>query len=172
MAEKKNVKIQTTCLTGKPTNDVYADYVLNEDKTEMLKCPKGYAPTSCKHNSNSGIITAKMPNNRCEGCPLREQCKPKINEKKHTSTVYVTGKQVIRAKQARSFSTEEGKKNANRRNGVEGIMSVMRRKYDVDHIPVFGINRLKTWIWTTLLSYNLVKFQKYQVNLAKQAASL
>lgn len=172
LAKEKNVKIQTTCLTGKATNDVYADFVLNKEETEVLNCPKGYAPTSCKYNSNQGIITAKMPNNCCENCPLRQQCKAKINEKKHTSTVYVTGKKVARAKHARFFSTEEGKKNANRRNGVEGIMSVMRRKYDVDHIPVFGINRLKTWIWTTLLSYNLVKFQKYQVNLAKEAAAI
>ncbi len=64
---------------------------------------------------------------------------------------------------------ENPQKGKNRRNGVEGIMSVMRRKYDVDHIPVFGLKRLKTWIWTTLLSYNLVKYQKYRASLQKKA---
>lgn len=52
---------------------------------------------------------------------------------------------------------------------MEGIMSVMRRKYDIDHIPVFGLERLKLWVWTTLLSYNLVKYQKYQLTTAKKA---
>lgn len=59
----------------------------------------------------------------------------------------------------------------NLRNGVEGIMSVMRRKYDIDHIPVFDLERLKSWIWTTLLSYDLVKYQKYKVSLEKQAVA-
>ena len=166
LAKKKNVKIQTTALTGKPTNDVFADFGLNKEETEVLQCPKGYTPVSCKYNSHNGIITAKMPNNCCESCQMKDQCKASVNERKHSSSVKVTGKKVTRAKLARFFTTEEGKKNANRRNGVEVIMSVMRRKYDVDHIPVFGISRLKTWIWTTLISYNLAKFQKYKQALA------
>ncbi len=47
-------------------------------------------------------------------------------------------------------------------------MSVMRRKYGIEHIPVFGLERIKSWIWTTLLSYNLVKYQKYKLTLKKQ----
>jgi len=68
-----------------------------------------------------------------------------LNEK-NRSTIRTSGKAVARAKQTRHFSTEKGKKNACRRYGVEGIMSVMRRKYDLDHIPVFGLDRLKSWI--------------------------
>ena len=83
------------------------------------------------------------------------------------SKVKLTKKMVKRAEQARFFTTEEGRANARRRNGVEGIMSVMRRKYDIDHLPAFGIDRVKNWIWTTLLSYNLVKYQKYQ-NISKK----
>ncbi len=106
--------------------------------------------------------------NCCSVCPHKDKCKARANDKKHKSTVRVTGKMVARARQARNFSTGEGKADANRRNGVEGVMSVMRRKYDVDHIPVFGLKRLKTWIWTTLLSYNLVKYQKYSASLEKK----
>lgn len=160
-AEAKNVDIQTTALTGKAPEDIAADFVLNEEETEILCCPAGKVPTGCKYNSNTGCITAAMPDNCCASCPHREECKAKVNNKKNKSTVRISGKTVARAKQGRRFSTEEGKKNACRRNGVEGIMSVMRRKYDLDHIPVFGLERLKTWIWTTLLSYNLVKYQKY-----------
>ena len=166
-AAKKNVEIQTTSLTGKAPEDIAADFILNEEKTEVLSCPAGNVPTGCKYNPNTGCITATIPDNRCASCPHKEECKAKVNNKKNKSTVRITGKTVSRAKQARHFTTGEGKKNACRRNGVEGIMSVMRRKYDLDQIPVFGLERLKNWIWTTLLSYNLVKYQKYLVSLAK-----
>ena len=133
-----------------------------------MECPDGKIPVANKHNPNNGQITATMPENCCANCPHKDQCKAKINIKKQKSTVKVTGKMVARAKQARKFSTEEGKANANRRNGVEGIMSVMRRKYGLDNIPTFGIERIKPWIWTSLLSYNLVKYQKYDRTRQKQ----
>lgn len=168
-AAVKNVEIHTTSLTGRAPEDTLADFTLNGDGTEIISCPAGKEPTGCKYNANNGYITAEMPGNCCASCPHKDKCKAKVNNKKHRSTVRVTGKMVARARQARNFTTEEGKANANRRNGVEGIMSVMRRKYDVDHIPVFGLKRLKTWIWTTLLSYNLVKYQKYRACLEKGA---
>ena len=43
------------------------------------------------------------------------------------------------------LSTEEYKLLSKKRNGVEGIPSVLRRKYDVDHIPVTGLVRSKIW---------------------------
>lgn len=169
LADQKNVEVQTTSLTGKAPNDICADFILNEAGTEILSCPVGKEPTSNKYNANNGCITAIMPDNCCATCPHRDECKAKVNDKRQKSTVRITGKMVSRAKQGRHFSTEEGKKNACRRNGVEGIMSVMRRKYGVDQIPVFGIDRLRNWIWTTLLSYNLVKYQKYIKSLENQA---
>lgn len=161
LAAQKNVTLQTTSLTGKAADDIFADFVLNEEKTAVLNCPKGLVPVSNKYSVKDGTITAVIPERACAECPYKERCKANIGKKK--TSVRVTGKTVARAKQARHFSTEEGKKNACRRNGVEGIMSVMRRKYDVDHIPVFRLERLKNWIWTTLISYNLVKYQKYML---------
>ena len=168
LAEGKNVDVRNTALTGKTPDDVFADFVLNEEATKILTCPVGNTPDVCHFNPDTGRITATMPHNCCADCPNREKCKAKIGKRKLTSRVQITSKTVERAKQARQCSTDEGKKNARRRNGVEGIMSVMRRKYDLDHIPVFGLERLKTWVWTTLLSYNLVKYQKYHSTLGKQ----
>jgi len=171
LAAEKNVELQVTSLTGKLVEDVVADFVLNEGKTEILSCPAGNTPTGCRYNPNNGSITATMPGNCCASCPHRDECKAKVNNKKSKSTVRITGKMVTRAKQARNFTTEEGKKNADFRNGVEGIMSVMRRKYDLDHIPVFGLDRLKNWIWPTLLSYNLVKYNRYRIALEKKTSA-
>ena len=168
LSEEKNVELRNTALTGKTPDDIFADFVLNEEGTEILTCPAGQTPEVCHFNPDTGRITATMPCNYCANCPNREKCKAKIGKRKPTSRVQLTRKTVERAKQTRECSTEEGKKNARRRNGVEGIMSVMRRKYDLDHIPVFGLERLKTWVWTALLSYNLVKYQKYKSALEQQ----
>lgn len=166
-AAKKNVKIQTTSLTGKAPKGIAADFILSEEETEILSCPAGKVPTGCKYNAYTGCTTATIPDNCCAPCPHKEECKAKVNNKKNKNAVRITGKTVSRAKQARHFQVEEGKKNACRRNGVEGITSVIRQKYGLDYIPVFGLDRLKNRIWTTFFSHNLVKYQKYQVSLAK-----
>lgn len=170
LSKQKNIEVRATALNGSPAYDVDADFVLNDDETEIVTCPCGHTPVSCKYNARTGKITATMPDNCCATCPHKDDCDLNLNRKKKTSKVMVSGKQVRRALQARGFSTEEGKANARRRNGVEGIMSVLRRKYDIDHIPAFGINRAAPWVWTSLLSYNLVKYQKF-LNAKKVALS-
>lgn len=171
LAKKKGVDIQTTSLTGKAPEDIAAGFILNEDGTELQCCPAGNIPTSCKYNEKNKS-TATMPQNCCASCPHNDQCKAKVNNKKNKSTVRIMGKTVSQARQARNFSAKEGRANACRRNGVEGVMSVMRRKYHLDEIPVFGLEQLKNWVWTSILSYNLVKYQKYKTALEKQAAAV
>ena len=161
MAREKGIEIRNTSLTGSLPYDIDADFVLDETGTKILQCPVGKVPESCKCNLRTGMITARMPDNCCENCPHRDECNTRFNKKHTVSRVVLSKKMVTRSQQARSFSTEEGKANARRRNGVEGIMSVMRRKYNIDHLPAFGLDRVKTWVWTALLSYNLVKYQKY-----------
>lgn len=63
IAPDKNVKVQTTSLTGKAPEDIVADFVLNGEGTEILFCPCKKEPTSCKYNPNNGYVTATMPDN-------------------------------------------------------------------------------------------------------------
>ncbi len=106
-------------------------------------------------------VTAKMPDNCCLTCPHKDECNVYHNKKKTKSSVNISRKMVRRAEQARYIKTEKGIINAKVRNGVESIMSVMRCKYNIDRIPQFGIERVRNWIWVTLISYNLVKYHKY-----------
>ena len=168
LEKSKNVNRKSTSLTGKKADPVFADFDIDEDGKEVLSCPKGHTPTSCKYNGNTGTITATMPDNCCASCPYRDRCKAKVNNKKSRSTVRVKTETVKRAKHAKKLGTKEYKKAANDRNASEGIMSVLRRKYDIDHIPVFGLERATTWIWCSLLSYNAVKYQRYQQWIEKQ----
>ena len=53
-----------------------------------------------------------------------------------------------RQKQAqylKKLSTEEYKILTKQRNGVEGVPSVLRRRYQVDSMPVRGLLRSKMW---------------------------
>lgn len=161
LAAAKNIDIQTTALTGAQPWDIDADFVLNEEGTAVVTCPCGFEPVRNNYNPKTGLIIAHMSNNCCANCPHVNECDCYLNEKKGTSKVHITKNKVSRATKARRFTTEEGKTNARRRNGVEGIMSVMRRKYKIDHLPVFGIERCKSWVWTTLMAYNLVKYDKW-----------
>ena len=162
LEKEKNVNRKSTSLTGKRVDPVFADFKIDDDGKAVDSCPKGYTPTSCTYNENTGKITAVMPNNCCANCANRDKCNAKVNNKKSKSSVQVKPETVNRAKHAKALNTKEYKKAANDRNASEGIMSVLRRKYDIDHIPVFGIERASTWVWCSLLSYNAVKFQRYQ----------
>ena len=171
MAKQKGIEIRNTSLTGSMPYDIDADFEMSEDGEQMIRCPAGKEPEANKYNPNTGMVTATMPENCCATCPHRDECNTRFNKKETESKVVLSSNMVRRAQQSRSFSTDEGKANARMRNGVEGIMSVMRRKYNIDHLPVFGLDRLKSWIWTTLLSYNLVKYQKYKLAQKKAYAA-
>lgn len=168
LEKAKNVTRKSTSLTGKKADPIFAEFDIDEEGKKILSCPKGYTPASCAYNENTGAVTATMPNNCCATCPHRDKCKAKVNNKKSKSTVRVKIDTVKRAMHAKQLSSAEFKKAAHDRNASEGIMSVMRRKYDIDHIPVFGRNRASTWIWCSLLSYNAVKYQRYQQWSEKQ----
>ena len=156
LARKKNIELVATSLTGKLPNDIFADFELDEEKRSVLKCPAGKVPVSNKYNEKSAYITAVMPGNCCASCPHRDECKARVNNKKNKSSVKVHVNSVRRTRMARNLSTDKMKKAARHRNGVEGIMSVLRRKYGLDDIPVFGIHASGTRVWTSLAAYNIV----------------
>ena len=107
------------------------------------------------------MIIAHMPNNCCANCPHANECDTYLNQKKGTSMDHISKWMATRARKARKHGTEDGKASACKHNGMKGIMSVMRRKYNIDHLPVFGIERYRLWTWTTLLAYNIAKYQKW-----------
>ena len=45
---------------------------------------------------------------------------------------------------------------SNKRNGIEGIFSVLKRRYQIDHIPVRGLLRKKMWIGFKIGAMNIM----------------
>ena len=58
------------------------------------------------------------------------------------------------------MNTKEYIKLKNKRSGVEGIPSVLRRRYNVDAVPTMGKVRLKFWFGFKIAAYNFSKLLK------------
>jgi hypothetical protein len=95
----------------------------------------------------------------CNSCPFKDQCNPKFHKTK-TSKV-LSWKSVFNAKQLKYMKTDEFKKFARIRNGVETLPSIMRRKYHVDTMPVRGLLRTKLRFGFKVGALNTKKLLKF-----------
>ena len=64
---------------------------------------------------------------------------------KKRALVKLSDATIIRAAYIEKLSTEEYKEHSRKRNGVEGVPSILRRRYGVDRMPVRGLLRSKMW---------------------------
>ena len=73
------------------------------------------------------------------------------------AVVNASKKMIARAEYLKKLGTEEYKALTRQRNAVEGVMSVLIRRYRVDEIPVFGKNRSKQFFYLKVGAFNVVK---------------
>ena len=78
-----------------------------------------------------------------------------MNTNGKNATVNLSQSTINRAEYADKLSTEEYKEFARKRNGVEGVPSVLRRRYRVDEMPVRGLLRSKMWIGLKIGAINI-----------------
>lgn len=140
LAAEKNIRLINTDLSGKPIDDILADFVFNETGTKVVRCPAGYEPKSCGYTgSKSQQFHVSFQRDQCANCPNKDRCKAKIH--KRVSSVTVSVKSHERAKQQRFMGTEEFRNFFKIRNGVETLPSLLRRQYHADRMPVRGLIR-------------------------------
>lgn len=75
--------------------------------------------------------------------------------------VHVSANMAERASYLDKLSTDEYKQLTRKRNAIEGIPSVLRRKYHVDDIPVFGYLRSRQFFLFKVGAYNFNKLLKH-----------
>ena len=156
---KKNIELVTTDLIGREAKDIAADFLFTADVTKVIQCPAGNAPKSCSYTKQTDQCRISFPRNKCENCPHREQCRPKMLNK--TSVIFLSKKSSDRAKSQRKMKTKEFKELARIRNGVETISSILRRKYQIDHMPVRGLLSIKLRFGIKLDALNFKKLSVY-----------
>ena len=161
-AEAKNIKLVPTCLTGKPPNKTLVGFGIEGDL--ITRCPCGQAPISATYNQESRTLSATFISSRCCICALYGECPAKlcsggISKASFTDTAY------NRSLFSMQLGSEEYKEYAKKRNGVEGVPSVMRRKYGIDSMPVFGILKSKLFLGVKVAAANATRVIK---NLTKK----
>ena len=159
LARSKNVELIPTALTGADPDPVFADFKLSDDGTKILECPMGHKPVKSSFYAKTQMCRAKFPLECCAGCPYRDRCKAK--QQRNSYAVHVSAKTVARAEYRKKLSTEEYKALTRKRNAIEGIPSVFRRKFNVDRIPVRGLIRTKQFFMLKVCAYNNGKLFRY-----------
>lgn len=135
LAQKRNINLVTTAITGIEVPEIYADFLLNEEGTRVLKCPAGHTPkSSCCSRGGGGYIYVSFPREQCMNCPHKERCRVKVHKKVCSLTISATAQ--FRAKAKRMMGTEEFHLLARLRSGVETLPSIT--KADLSYRPDAG----------------------------------
>ena len=159
LAEEKNIEFISTSLVGKEPDPIFADYQLSDDERSVSKCAAGHTPIESKYSKKNEMIRMKMNLHDCANCPFKDKCKVKIQKK--SAVVILSSKMVLRARYIKKLGEEEFKKLTRQRNAVEGVMSVLRRRFRVDEIPVFGKIKSKIFFTMKIGAFNMVKLIRY-----------
>ena len=175
LAAKNNIDLITTALIGKTPDIIQSDFVLDESTHEVIKCPSGKTPYKTSYYEKTGLYRASFNKKTCEHCPLREQCGAKLQKK--SAVVLISAKTIQRASYMKKLSAEEYIVLQKKRNGVEGLPSVLRRRYHVDTMPVRGLVRSKIWFSFKIGAINVKRVlkmvaEKTAIQLAKDKTCL
>jgi hypothetical protein len=158
LASENNINLITTALIGKTPEIVLSEFELDEATREVTKCPLGNVPYKTSYYEKTGLYRASFNKKTCEHCPLREQCGAKLQKK--SAYVLITEKTIQRASYLKKLSAEEYTSLQKKRNGVEGLPSVLRRRYHVDTMPVRGLVRSKIWFSFKIGAINVKRVLK------------
>lgn len=153
-AAEKGIDLVTTALTGRLPDPIMASFQLSEDGTHVIKCPYGYSPEKCTYQPQTGMCRVKFPRGCCENCPNKDHCG--MHEQKKSFVTYVSVKTVERASFLKKMSTEKYKKLSRIRNGIESRPSLLRRRLNVDSIPVFGLQKVRQFFYAKTVASNLI----------------
>ncbi len=148
-------------LTGrKPAEDKmgYDQFKIDEQTQKVIECPNDKKPVKSNFNEETGTYTAKFDKNDCLDCPYSSSCR--IQEQVKFNSARFTEQRYATAKLRELMKTDEYIKLTNQRAGIEGVPSVFRRKYNVDHMPIRGLVRSKFWFGLKIAASNVKKLFK------------
>jgi len=159
LAKDSDVILVTTALTGPKPPEVFADFEIDDEQKQVINCPAGIAPLRQGRNQLTDTYRIVMEKSQCVNCPHRDECKAKMQ--KNTAVVIVSANKVLRAKTTLEMSGDEYVQFRNARNAIEGIPSVLRRRYDIDEMPVYGLQKSKLFFGLKIAAINFKKLVKY-----------
>jgi len=162
-AKGKNIKIVPTTLVGrsqKSENSSYEKFEIDEKEHLVKKCPSGHQPINSSFKE--GSYRAHFNQKHCNHCPLHKDC-PVVKQKK-SYLFRVSETKLHRSRFIAKMGTSEYKELVRKRAGIEGIASVLRRRYKIDHLPVRGLVRVKVYLGFKISAINCKRLIKGLMN--------
>lgn len=153
-AAEKNIRMVPTGIVGREPKGDYSKFEINETNHAVIKCIEGHAPLSC--HFQKGIYKAYFAKEHCETCPNRSNCP--VSEQRRRYMLKVAETQIHTSNLRKEMGTSEYRKLAKKRAGIEGIPSVLRRKYQVDQLPIRGLVRSKVWLGLKIEAINVIRY--------------
>jgi len=157
-AAANNINMIPTALVGRTTaKDGSENFVVDDERHLVTACPLGHCPNKSTCNAK-GDCRATFPKELCDNCENKSNC-PIIPQKK--TYLFKTSKSKhSRQKLMQKMETTEYKEIADKRAGIEGIPSVLRRRYGIDYLPVRGLVRSKVWLGLKIGAINIKRVVK------------
>lgn len=159
------MKFIPTNLVGRQASSEKSGYeAFNIDEIDHIvkNCPMGHAPTDSRFKN--GVYKAHFPRKLCDNCPNRPNCP--LSEQKKQYLLEVSETMLHRDMLKAEMGTSEYQEIASKRAGVEGIPSILRRQYDIDHLPVRGKVRSKVWLGFKIGAINCKRYIKSRIHAA------
>lgn len=161
-AAEKEVNLSFSALSGRSVAEeaLGADQFLIDPETELiLACPGGNVPLKAERDHEKETYKARFAKETCASCPLKERCI--IKEQVKSNLVTFTDKQLTIAIYRTLLGTAEHQALGDFRAGVEGVPSVLRRRYRIDELSVRGLIRSNIWDNLKIMAYNFSSVHRY-----------
>lgn len=162
-AKRKKIQLVTTDLKGTEVLDLWAAFEFNESGTELKKCAGGSIPKTNVYDRNTQKCKVSFPIETCMKCPHCKECNPVMH--KRVATIKLAQRTAYHARQQRFLKTDEFKVLAKYRNGVETVPATLRKKHNIDKMPVRGLIKCRFYFGIKIAAMNVRKLVKYMTNL-------
>jgi hypothetical protein len=159
-AKAKGIKMVPTNLIGGGKNSNGAKFEIEEKEHLVKKCPSGHQPI---HSTfKEGSYRAHFNQKHCSNCSFRKDCL--VVKQKKSYLFKVSEKTLHRCQLITKMGTSEYQELARKRAGIEGIPSILRRRYKIDHLPVRGLVRSKVYLGFKISAINCKRLIKGLIN--------
>ena len=131
------------------------DFVINEETEEVIQCPEGHKPTSSVHDPKAGKTHTVMPESACCDCEYQGECP--VKKGRDGYTFCHTAKSRRTAGRRREEATDAFRERYQRRSGIEGTNSGLKRRTGLGQLRVRGAPRVFHTIYLKITGWNILR---------------
>ena len=136
-ADKNNVNLHYTNMTGKGPNKLPLTSFVIEDPQTIRRCPRNSVPFRTNYNKENGTLSAHFSLADCKACPFHKECWVKIG--KSDALMVVERKSILAAREREKLERKEiRRENTSKRAAIEGTMSALKRDQGARKLRVRG----------------------------------